>query len=256
MKASLTLREDPKPPILKAKIPLNILGVQFSSDIIAGDHDELTIGFSTAFLSGPLLKFYYRPNDSRRPFGLILKTGIGKLGSPSGSPISMTAEFGLIGNDSRPGFLFGFKSRSGDFSMRRSVETPPLDDLFSGNFSMLAQNDVVKELSWNRLFTGACGVLSEGEVCARTSVTVNRAAVKIGWSMRFPTPMEGGDGGSKAEGLFEELPYLVIRKIKIEHVAGDEMEKEKEKRCGDVVEKPELGLKRGVPSPASERRGR
>ncbi|GFP93132.1 hypothetical protein PHJA_001457500 [Phtheirospermum japonicum] len=256
MKASLTLREDPKTPILKAKIPLNILGVPFCSGIEAGDPDELSIGFSTAFRSGPLLKFCYRPNDSRSPFGLILKTGIGKFGSPSGSPISMTAEFGLIGNDSRPGFLLGFKSRSGDFSMRRSAESPPIDLFSSNSKSMLSQNDVVKGLSWNRLFSGACGALSDGEVCARTSATVNRVAVKLGWSMRFPTPLaEVSGGGSRAEVLLGELPYLVLRKIAIEHVAGDETGKEwrdSRGKSGDVAEAPGLSLNRELSLPKSE----
>ncbi|KAI3448939.1 hypothetical protein Pfo_005604 [Paulownia fortunei] len=246
MKASLTFREDPKNPIVKAKIPLSIFGIPFCSGIEAGDYKELCISFSTAFCSGPLLKFCYRPNDSCRPFGLTLRTGVGQFGSPSGSPISMSAEFSFIGNNCRPSFLLHFKPRSGDFSVRRSVESPLINVSSQNSESLRIQNDVVsaEKLTWNQLVSGAYGVLSDGEVCARTSVPVNRAVVKLGWSMRFPPPVAaaGGssDGGSRAEILLKELPYLVLRKIAIEHVAGDKTGKKRERdspwKRGDVAE--------------------
>ncbi|KAL0339243.1 UNVERIFIED_CONTAM: hypothetical protein Sangu_1446400 [Sesamum angustifolium] len=183
MKASLTLHEDPKNPFVKAKIPLTIFGVPFCSGVEAGDYKELCISFSTAFRSGPLLRFSYRPNDSCRQFGVTLRTGIGKFGSPAESPISITAEFSST-----------------------------------------------ERLTWNQLFCRAYGVLTEGEMRATTSVPVNHAVVRLGWSMKFLPPVataEGGGGGSWAELLSKELPYLVLRKIAIEHVAGDKAGKGK-----------------------------
>ncbi|KAL2251352.1 uncharacterized protein LOC105173780 [Sesamum indicum] len=225
MKASLTLREDPKNPIVKAKIPLTIFGVPFSSRVEAGDYKELCISFSTAFRSGPLLRFSYRPNDSCRQFGVTLRTGIGKFGSPAESPISISAEFNSIGNNCRPSFLLQFKPRSGDFSVRSLVESPQLN-LSSENYESLAVENVVvseERLTWNQLFSRAYGVLTEGEMRATTSVPVNHSVVRLGWSMKFLPPVataEGGGGGSWAEFLSKELPYLVLRKIAVEHVPG------------------------------------
>ncbi|KAK6143114.1 hypothetical protein DH2020_023462 [Rehmannia glutinosa] len=152
----------------------------------------------------------------------------------------MSAEFSFTGN-SRPSFLLQFKPRSGDFSVRRFVESP-LISLSSQNYkSLLIQNDVVpaEKLSWNQLFSSAYGVLTDGEVCARTSVTVSRAVVKLGWSMRFP-PAGDSKGGYGAEILLKDLPYLVLRKIAIEHVAGDTSGKAKKRRShgkkGNVAE--------------------
>ncbi|KAK4416171.1 hypothetical protein Salat_2724500 [Sesamum alatum] len=228
MKASLTLREDPKNPIVKAKIPLTIFGVPFSSGVVAGDYEELCISFSTAFRSGPLLKFSYRPNDLCRPFGVTLRTGIGQFGSPAESPISISAEFSFIGSNCRPSFLLQFKPRAGDFSVRNFVESPQLN---LSSESLEVQNVVVSEekLTCNQLFSP-------------------------GVSMKFPPPVataQGGGGGSRAVLLSQELPYLAFRKIAIEHVGGDKAGKEKKRHSrgkeGDVAGarlglKPELNL--------------
>ncbi|KAK6143101.1 hypothetical protein DH2020_023449 [Rehmannia glutinosa] len=186
MKASLTLREDPKNPFLKAKIPLSIFGIPFCSGITRNSASVSAPRFAPAHFSS----------------------------SATGRTIHA--------------------DRSGDFSVRRSVESP-LVNLSSPNYykSLLIQDD--KKLSWNQLFSSAYGVLADGEICARTSVTVNRAVVKLGWSMRL------GDskGGYGAEILLKDLPYLVLRKIAIEHVAGDTSGKEKKRgvcgRSGNLI---------------------
>ncbi|KAH6813033.1 hypothetical protein C2S51_022051 [Perilla frutescens var. frutescens] len=235
MKASLTLRDHPKNPIFKAKIPISIFGFPFRSGIQAGDFHELCLSFSTAFCSGPLLNFCYRPNDSRRPFGFTVRTGVG-------SPISMTAEFSCAG---RPRFLLHFKPRSGDFSVRRSVESTP-----AMNQNHEIQNGGVAEeklnWSWNQFLSGAYGVLSDGEVRARTSLPVNGAVLKLGWSMKLPPTVaaEEGDGGGGGGGwrdakLLKELPmpYLVLRKIAIEREAGEGKRREPRGNDDDVAER-------------------
>ncbi|CAA0820714.1 Unknown protein [Striga hermonthica] len=194
MKASLTLREDPKPPIIKAKIPLTIFGLPFSTaSVAAGDRDELCISFN----------------------GGLGWTGTGILGS-------VTAEFSSVGGGS-PEFLLHFKSRSGDFYVRRSVKRPIIDLSACRSEFPRIQNAVVlgEEMGWDRLFSGACGALSGGEVRARTSVIVSRAAVRLGWSVRFPTPPPGDGGCSGAGCLLKKMPHLVLRQIAIEHTAVD-----------------------------------
>ncbi|CAL0331456.1 unnamed protein product [Lupinus luteus] len=116
MKASLKFREDQK-PLLKAKVPLNILDIPFQSGVVSGESKELTLNLATFFQSGPSIKFSYRPNDSGNPFSLILKTGTGSFGSPVSSSVVMSCEFNLhtrngSGNLS-PVFMLHFKPRSG-----------------------------------------------------------------------------------------------------------------------------------------------
>ncbi|CAA0820358.1 Unknown protein [Striga hermonthica] len=232
----------PKPPIIKAKIPLTIFGLPFSTASVAdGDRDELCISFSGGLGLGSMLKFSYRPNDPGRTFGMSLKTGAGILGS-------VTAEFGSVGGGS-PGFLLHFKSRSGDFSVRRSVEGPIIDLSVCRSEFPRIQNAVVlgEEMGWDRLFSGACGALSGGEVRARTSVIVSRAAVRLGWSVRFPTPPPGDGGGSGAGCQLKEMPHLVLRQIAIEHTAADAAvkgEKCASESEGNDVSGQRLGLTR------------
>ncbi|KAK1287232.1 hypothetical protein QJS10_CPB19g00976 [Acorus calamus] len=121
MKASVKFRDE-RTPLFRAKVPLHILGFPFSSAVSAGDTKELRLDLSTAFDSGPSLRLSYRPNDPSNPFSLAVTTGVGPLGSPSGAPMSISAEFGLIGGGRRsPAFLLQLKPRIGDFSIRRSV---------------------------------------------------------------------------------------------------------------------------------------
>ncbi|OVA19993.1 hypothetical protein BVC80_1667g11 [Macleaya cordata] len=120
MKASLKFRDDQK-PLFRAKVPLNILGCPFQSGIEAGDTKEFCLNLSTFFESGPSLKFSYRPNDSWNPFSVIVKTGIGAFGSPISAPMSMSAEFNLLGSNGNPSFFLHFKPQIGDFSIKKSA---------------------------------------------------------------------------------------------------------------------------------------
>ncbi|CAI0540083.1 unnamed protein product, partial [Linum tenue] len=102
-----------------AKIPLSILGLPFQSGIVVGEAKELSLNLSTFFDSGPSFEVAYRPNDSWNPFSLMLKTGSGSFGSPTSSPMVMSAEFNLVGKGN-PSFMLHFKLRFGDFSIKKS----------------------------------------------------------------------------------------------------------------------------------------
>ncbi|MED6203891.1 hypothetical protein PIB30_003629 [Stylosanthes scabra] len=127
MKASLKFREEQK-PLLRAKVPLNILGMPFQSGIVAGDSKELTLNLGTFFDSGPSIRLSYRPNDSFNPFSLVVKTGTGPFGSPLSSSMLMSCEFNLLSNRltgnrnnvNSPLFMLHFKPRFGDFSFKKS----------------------------------------------------------------------------------------------------------------------------------------
>eukprot|EP00252_Welwitschia_mirabilis_P003328 TRINITY_DN1340_c0_g2_i1.p1 TRINITY_DN1340_c0_g2~~TRINITY_DN1340_c0_g2_i1.p1 ORF type:complete len:423 (+),score=79.65 TRINITY_DN1340_c0_g2_i1:200-1468(+) len=121
MKASVDLREGQK-PLVRAKIPLNILGFPFISGVNAGTTKELCLHLATFWDSGPTLKFQYKPNDRWNPFSLILKTGTGQWGSPSDAFLTMTAEINLVGRGS-PLFRLQFKPRLGDFTLRQSARS-------------------------------------------------------------------------------------------------------------------------------------
>lgn len=121
MKASLKLREGQK-PLVRAKIPLSILGLPLVSGIYAGDNKELCLHLGTLWDTGPALKLAYKPNDSWNPFSVILKTGTGEWGSPAGAAMTMSAEINLLGRGN-PSFCLQFKPQFGDFTLSQSARS-------------------------------------------------------------------------------------------------------------------------------------
>lgn len=119
MKASVKYRDDQN-PLIRAKVPVSVLGLPFLSSVAAGDTKELTLSLSTFFESGPSLKLSYHPNDPANPFTFVLKTGVGALGSPLGAAMTVSTEFSLLGRGT-PAFFLRFKPRLGDFSLRKSA---------------------------------------------------------------------------------------------------------------------------------------
>ncbi|KAK1313820.1 hypothetical protein QJS10_CPA06g01714 [Acorus calamus] len=234
MKASVKFRDE-RTPLFRAKVPLRILGFPFSSAVSAGDTKELRLDLSTAFDSGPSLRLSYRPNDPSNPFSIAVTTGVGALGSPSGAPMSISAEFGLIGVGGRsPAFLLQLKPRIGDFSIRRSSRSPiepplpvpaakivdgeeltEISNGFSpGNSSAAA---AAARGSMDRLFSGV-------EVCTRSVLPIwNWAAVKFRWGLRFPSELKD----PTAQISFQRVPLLVARKISIANVATSPKERAK-----------------------------
>ncbi|KAK7351226.1 hypothetical protein VNO77_10520 [Canavalia gladiata] len=229
MKASLKFRDEEKKPLFRAKVPLSILGMPFQSGIVAGDSKELTLNLATFFDSGPSLKVAYRPNDSRNPFSLIVKTGTGSFGSPLRSSMLMSCEFNLPGRTGGPLFMLHFKPRFGDFTFkktqssifdgkkgfgprntsddtvsRETVESPVMASSFSGAKVPMLGND-------SAAASAVASLLSGVEVAARTAFPVRgRAAVKFRWGVRVPADMKGN--------AFQRIPFLVMDKIGVEHM--------------------------------------
>ncbi|XP_050383264.1 uncharacterized protein LOC126800025 [Argentina anserina] len=237
MKASVKFREDQK-PLLRAKVPLSILGLPFQSGIVAGESKELTLNLATFFESGPSIRVAYRPNDTWKPFSLVVKTGTGSLGSPINSSMLMSAEFNLLGNNN-PSFMLHFKPQFGDFSVKKSSQSSVLDKMLgSQNGVVSAEPPTIKVVdapAGEGLFSGkritilpsesaasgaVAGLLSGMEVSARTSVPVrSRAVVSLRWGVRVPAELKSGDYGT-AGIAFQKIPFLVMNKIGIEHVDG------------------------------------
>ena len=240
MKASLKFREEQK-PLLRAKVPLNILGLPFQSGIVAGESKELTLNLATFFDSGPSLKFAYRPNDSWNPFSLVVKTGTGSFGSPFSSSMVMSAEFNLLarGNGS-PIFMLHFKPRFGDFSFKKSqssvfdkkmlklqkvvssdddssievVDSPVMKSFYGKGISVLNTDSPAASAITN-IFSGM-------EVAARTELPIrSRAMVNFRWGVRIPVESKSSTD-SMAGIAFQKFPFLVMDKIGIEHVDSDD----------------------------------
>ncbi|PSS13808.1 POU domain, class 2, transcription factor 2 like [Actinidia chinensis var. chinensis] len=272
MKASLKFREDQK-PLVRAKIPLSILGFPFQSGIVAGESKELALNLATSFASGPSLKLAYRPNDSLNPFTFVFKTGIGAFGSPISSPMCMSAEFNHLGTQN-PSFFIHFKPRFGDFCLKKSQSSNFVKSLKSSSNGAVSDDDGLIEVietpvmakggysAESGLFSGKRiavpqaespeagligGLLSGAEASARTVVPImNRAVVSFRWGLRVPPPesaVEAMERNPTAGISFERLPVLVMSKIGIEHVAGEDR-KDFSKSPSDDVADACLGLKR------------
>ncbi|KAK1287239.1 hypothetical protein QJS10_CPB19g00971 [Acorus calamus] len=266
MKASVKFRDE-RTPLFRAKVPLHILGFPFSSAVSAGDTKELRLDLSTAFDSGPSLRLSYRPNDPSNPFSLAVTTGVGPLGSPSGAPMSISAEFGLIGGGRRsPAFLLQLKPRIGDFSIRRSSQSPieplppvPAAKIVDGEELTEISNGFSPENSsaaaaaaggsMDRLFSGV-------EVCTRSVLPIwDQAAVKFRWGLRLPSEMKD----PTAQISFQRVPLLVARKISIAHVATSPKERAKEesgtlKKALEEVRAEVLAAKAGPGGSENKRR--
>lgn len=237
MKASIKFRDEQK-PLIRAKVPLSILGFPFQSGIVAGDSKELSLNLSTFFDSGPSLKLAYRPNDSFNPFTLVFKSGIGHFGSPISSSITMSAEFNFVGKQN-PRFLVHFKPQIGDFTLKKSQSSDFVSKLkVNGDDDKVVDSPAAVSNGYfgkNDLFSGekfsvdagvVKGYLSGTEVTARTSVPVRSyAAMNLRWGVRLP-PVDDVDAKTllmkterTAEFSLKRFPVLVMNKIGIEHVA-------------------------------------
>lgn len=236
MKASLKFRDEQK-PVLRAKVPLSILGLPFQSGIIAGESKELTLNLSTFFESGPAVKLAYRPNDSWNPFSVVVKTGTGSFGSPISSSMLMSAEFSLL-RGGNPSFMLHFKPRFGDFSIKKvqssvfdkaamlgngvvsdddsaiEVVDPPMVNSI-GFFQEKARNAVLQSADFAGIFSGM-------EMSARTALPVKgRAVVNFRWGVRVPAEMKSeftGGNNSTSAISFKKVPFLVMNKIGIEYI--------------------------------------
>ncbi|KAE9597098.1 hypothetical protein Lal_00007403 [Lupinus albus] len=248
MKASLKFRDEQK-PLLRAKIPLNILGIPFQSGVVSGDSKELTLNLATLFQSGPSIKVSYRPNDSGNPFSIVIKTGTGPFGSPVSSSMRMSCEFNLLARNGTinptPVFMLHFKPRFGDFSFSKSqssifdkkrcggsktgdgsdgdVPFEVVDSPMIGSFSpeklrvFGSDPPVVRAIA--SLFSGM-------EVAARTTFPiVKRAAVNCRWGVRVPAEIKSGSAETTPGIAFQKIPFLVMDKIGVELLNGSDSKK-------------------------------
>ena len=262
MKASLKFREDQK-PLLRAKVPLSILGLPFQSGVIAGESKELTLNLGTFFESGPSIKIAYRPNDTWNPFSLVVKTGTGPFGSPISSSMLMSAEFNLIGRGN-PSFMLHFKPQFGDFSIKKSQSSVFDGKLVKSLNGAVPEDDSSIEVVEKPFMNGAssktalavdstagtiAGLFSGIEVAARTTLPVRgRAVVNFRWGVRVPAEVksigenENPNPNPTAGISFQKIPFLVMNKIGIEHVDGGDSKKKKTSpdvnfpASGDVAE--------------------
>ncbi|KAL4353727.1 hypothetical protein GQ457_06G010770 [Hibiscus cannabinus] len=240
MKASLKFREEKK-PVLRAKIPLSILGLPFQSGVVAGEPKELALNLSTFFHSGPSLKISYRPNDARNPFSLVLKTGTGPFGSPFSSSLLMSAEFNLLPHGN-PNFMLHFKPRFGDFSINKSQSSAFNKPVKPSNDGVLEDDSAIEVVDFPSVKENSTAffsdkrklaafnpkdflaILSGMEVGATTAVPVKgKTLVKFRWGLRIPSEMKSGSGGianPKTGISLAKIPFLVMDKIGIEHVDG------------------------------------
>ncbi|XP_062194334.1 uncharacterized protein LOC133897576 [Phragmites australis] len=275
MKASIKFREDDR-PLLRAKVPVGVLGLPFLSGLAAGgDAKDLRFDLSTAFPSGPALRLSYRPNDPLQPFALSVRTGLGPLGSPARAPFALAAEFNLLSSNT-PAFSLLFKPRIGDFALTSSVISPPSPPApapapLAIKMADLTANGDDRDRDTHRAFSfsgngfaanvaaaagrsgGGVGALLSGMRLTTRSVLPlwSKASLRFQWGLRVPPELKAAladDGcGRKAGSLaISKLPLLVMNKITIEHTlqapSRSEADKKRKKDAPPAGEGEEFSL--------------
>ncbi|KNA25876.1 hypothetical protein SOVF_002490 [Spinacia oleracea] len=267
MKLSLKFREETRHqnPLLRAKVPVTVLGFPFLTGIVAGDSSDLSFSLRSNFSSGPSLSLSYHPTlspPSHYPFSLSLKSGIGVFGSPQDSPITFSANFNP--NSLTPTFSLLIKPQLGNFSLFKSVSSdtsgsiklgggPRNGELSFGSASDFEVRDdgsvdgsggtgQGKSLVWRDLKRNS-SLLSGILVAARTSMPLtNRAVVNFRWGVSFPSA-ECGGGVSEAKPQF---PVLLMNKISLERVDGVKKDKEDERKKVEEAKAGDFELLKGM----------
>ncbi|CAO2162802.1 unnamed protein product [Urochloa humidicola] len=246
MKASIKFRDDDR-PLVRAKVPIGVLGLPFQSGLAAGgDPRELRFDLSTAFASGPSLRLSYRPNDPGLPFALTVRAGLGPLGSPARAPFALAAEFNLLSSDpSTPAFFLRLKPRLGDFSLSHTLRSHAAADPAARKVGEAAVPDGDglghgREFGYKPSFSFTGGGLAADVAAAGTKNGVGallsgmqmttrsvlplwgRASLRFNWGLRVPPELlddgsVGGGGRSKgARAPVSKMPLLVLSKLSIE----------------------------------------
>ncbi|ERN11594.1 uncharacterized protein LOC18439792 [Amborella trichopoda] len=240
MKASVKFREDQK-PLVRGKIPLSILGFPFSSGFSAGDSKELSLQLGTSNSAGPVVKFVYKPNDSWKPFSLVMRTGIGAWGSPINSPMAMSAELNLLTNGA-PSFFLRFNPQIGDFFSKTSSRSPLV---LNCNYSPEFARKMVEDSSGNQETPKANGsytldspdslrkvtfpaifpiseLFSGVELGVRSSLPLRRnAVINVRWGVKLPSNLM-----ENSSIALRNVPCITLNKVGIEHVEREEKKKE------------------------------
>ncbi|EES14262.1 hypothetical protein BDA96_07G222300 [Sorghum bicolor] len=243
MKASIKFRDDER-PLMRAKVPIAVLGLPFQSGLAAGgDPRELRFDVSTAFASGPALRLSYRPNDPALPFALTVRAGLGPLGSPARAPFALAAEFNLLAPDpsSSPAFFLRLKPRLGDFSLShtlrspaapaapapRKVGEPGSDDGGHGRETKLLDyrpqftftgSGLAADVAAAGTKSGVGALLSGMRLTTRSVLPLwGRASLRFNWGLRVPPELLADDADGKgARAPVSKMPLLVMSKISIE----------------------------------------
>ncbi|KAJ4952225.1 hypothetical protein NE237_029057 [Protea cynaroides] len=230
MKASVTIREEQqhKNPIFRAKIPVSVFGLPFTSAITARDPTDLSFNLRTSSTSGPSLKLSYNPNTTN-PFSISLKSGVGLFGSSNNSPLIMSANFNPLGNPN-PTFCVQIKPQFGDFFLKKTALSASSSTSNDNDHSKESGSDPEGSFVWRDLSEthgSQDGVLSGVAVMAKTVLPVTkRAVVRFRWGVNFPSHSGGG---------YKKLPFLTVDKIGIERVEEEQKEsKPKSSSCSDV----------------------
>ncbi|GJN03946.1 hypothetical protein PR202_ga21447 [Eleusine coracana subsp. coracana] len=246
MKASIKFRDDDR-PLMRAKVPIGVLGLPFQSGLSAGgDPRELRFDLSTAFASGPSFRLSYRPNDAGLPFALTVRAGLGPLGSPARAPFALAAEFNLLSSDpSSPAFFLRLKPRLGDFSLAHALRTSSSSGIGEDSGSdgeheagynykafSFSGNGIAADVAAAGRSGGGLGALLSGMRLTTRSVLPlwGRASLRLNWGLRVPPELQPGAlaDGKAARAPVSKMPLLVMSKICIEQsprADGD-------KRCG------------------------
>ncbi|CAO2207228.1 unnamed protein product [Urochloa humidicola] len=259
MKASIKFRDDDR-PLMRAKVPIGVLGLPFQSGVAAGgDPRELRFDLSTAFASGPGLRLSYRPNDPGLPFALTVRAGLGPLGSPARAPFALAAEFNLLSSDpSTPAFFLRLKPRLGDFSLSHTLRSHAADAGAASPASRKvgeAAPDGEREFGYKPSFSFTGGGLAADVAAAGTKSGVGallsgmqlttrsvlplwgRASLRFNWGLRVPPELLADGGGSRkgAPAPVSKMPLLVMSKLSIEQSPRADADGGK---CGSRVEHP------------------
>ncbi|CAL9752905.1 unnamed protein product [Musa acuminata subsp. burmannicoides] len=91
-----------------------------------GDARHLRLDLSTAFTANPSFRLSDHPNNAAALLSLVIKTGLGPIGSPDmGGPVSLVAEFSLLARSGvvDPSFSILFKPHYGDFAIKKIVSS-------------------------------------------------------------------------------------------------------------------------------------
>jgi hypothetical protein len=245
MKASVKFRDDDR-PLMRAKVPIGVLGLPFQSGLSAGgDPRELRFDLSTAFASGPALRLSYRPNDPGLPFALSVRAGVGALGSPARAPFSLAAEFNLLSaNSGSPAFFLLLKPRLGDFSLSHTLRSSPSptprtvgevsdregqNELSYKAFS-LSGNGLAADVAAAGSGGGLGALLSGMRLTTRSVLPLwGRSSMRFNWGIRAPPGLQEAfaDGRKDTRVPVCKMPLLVINKISIEQSPRANADKKK-----------------------------
>jgi hypothetical protein len=233
MKASVKFRDDDR-PLMRAKVPIGVLGLPFQSGLSAGgDPRELRFDLSTAFASGPALRLSYRPNDPGLPFALSIRAGVGALGSPARAPFSLAAEFNLLSaNSGSPAFFLLLKPRLGDFSLSHTLRSSPPRTVGEASSDSKAQDQLNHKAFSLSGTAGTSGALLSGMRLATRSVLPlwGRASMRFNWGIRAPPGLQAAfaDDRKATPVPVSKMPLLVISKISIEQSPRADADRKKD----------------------------